>query len=1487
MENVKVIAQISRRFDSRVDRVAGQQRANSLVAKFAPKNLQLRRKLLQLNKDPQCRQSRMRVLDSFEALKKSNFFEFCDVFSANVQSEQLKLFSRWIDGRTVADQSTHESRLLPDEPERLKDKLHLWVRFFEKLSQWHALGICHGNLKPGNLLVCENLPEELVNLMSSEFFTPFDSVPQTSLLDGGYHHLLESSRSDNPDPFLADTDATHWERTFWLAPEACGLVEGAYTPSSDVFSMAAIMAKDFGFTASKPLSICRLSPELQERSEKTKAQNILHYVWPALYPYEQRVLYWNDDWFEWSGRTTPFEGVVKRLKQLLTRCLEPSPEKRLHNAREIAFELKILANRVIVTERSEESSHLQVRTNQKRDPVYKDPKAPWKVLQNHFDIPPEVYTFLQSDIQATQKPRLWCIAKNRNSTTHHILRRTALALHCIDMPTMYLRVRHTDKEFPFATLDRLVSRLLLEIQKRNPQAMVDIERGFAQLSQQGGLVFQVLPSLHPLIQGFPNSMSKLGDLAIHARHEALHFNLDRILPKLISASLLEVIVLDDFHRADSSSMGMLLRMISAENITVRWIMGTRSEETRENNLYNTAILKQIEKDQTGLDVFHAERGMVWATKLNQLKAEHARTLSSFCTLPYPMRPQLLESFVLKSQDIEGLYSPKVHDGKSSEPRPFEDGIGMKEAPAPGEKSGPTESNEALGLVAETLRFAITLGICGEDRDPVSGRLIDIHWSSERIGMALSHLLSRQLKAKLSFSLAQHVSIKEVDTNCFSHVVRLAELFRNSDLAMSGHAAFGSLMRAAEFVSDLDSVQYLTQKFQMLEERLERQRSPDCDNLIPRIREEVGDLSRTLGNLELSAKYYEAVSWNLVNPKRRSILALKSFFPSQLSAREDRTKWFFRVISDSERSGLIPLTKDVHQLDPNLLLSLELRKLSSLLKSDNELQGRTAESQPLVKLVSMTLSGQTEDGEGRLTYNPRSRAIRESIFAQFLRAAIGWIDNSIVFPYIIRALHFAVEQHDGPTVSHTLFTLLLCGERTIRPEMRAQIFDFISDVAARTGNETALAEAILFRAWTSYFYDGNLSECKRALESLRAGTTDLPESIKLCSNKLFLMLEFESHAVEKSRLIASHPAKIQKKFRELGLAEWDIGFVVYGLHHPHRVKLKHQSDESLVSSLLSDQIDQILLFSWLTIEGAQLQAQNSVVTEAKKARCREWFADERRHQEYLPESVARLWLDRVGRSSVKHNMSDFSSPLQDEWDILTHAYLERDYLNEYEKGSGNPAFKTKVKQKEYTADRSKGQNFLRAFTLGRAKNHKKEVKLAPLHHPNWADDVAITANFRFELAATPDPEKTNILAQTAAQAGYQWLAHRLCKKTGTELTKLLRSTDSKSSDAQSFSTDVRSAAQMASHSQYDHAVALNYVLEFVHNLQRNALDQTASEAIDVEALAECLNHSVPVQTNLTEAAIAEALKAAIRRMGMKKSLAVVRSDDMENEERKAV
>lgn len=1610
MDNLKVVAQIAKRQQSQVERVTGQTKASSVVSRLAPRTQQLRRKSLFIEENSQCRLTRMQIQDSFEKLRASPFFDYGDKMFWTMQNQVWDLHTPWLDGQTLVETADHEkNHLSTQEPARIRAKIKLWVRFFERLGQWHGMGVLHGNLKPGNLLVCENLTADVAASMTSEFFQKSDAVPHVAFLDGGYMHHLQHAGAQtqlspadrhqaalSPPAQMSQSTVTRWSDTFWFAPEISGAVEGSYTEAADVFSLAAIMAWDFGMLANERVRVSGGTASGGESrgvasSDKTRlhehdgtstntgtsnttgsapsqAHYAVQYLWPVLCTGSKKdnTLYFGQQWIQWSKKH-PVVEMVRKLRSLLARALSPLPEKRMAKAREIAFELMIMANRLgeIKDENSGEPATTSLPEPTQRD--WQDTlDANRKILLRSLELP-DALTGILETWPAHGASRYWLVARNANSNAHIILRRVAAGLHAVARPSHYFRVRHADRSLPFATLNRFLTGLVGEACRRNAQACLGVQGIFASFSQQAHFFLQVLPSLKVYFESANRSPEKLQELAIQARHETLHNSLDKLLTRLLQVAGTEVIVIDDLHRADPSSLAVLLRALQGSE-PIHWVLGTRETENTSDLTQGETMRRLCEGDPR-LDVLANQRNLTWITKLNALKPDAARMLAAWTTLPSPLCLDVLETLAGRLEQIKGLLDGNFHAGKTSEapavpPAVIHDDdelIGQTESTGPigqfgksaagtsqgagngantqserpaGSSTSATRtrqdssSKDFLGLVCETIRLARSLGILVENRDLSTGRVMNLHWASERVALSLSLLLGRDIKSALAFHMSSRLSENMIsDDALWSEIVQVGELFIECSMAECGHAAFASLVRAAELVTDLYATTYLIQRFQCLEERLERQRSPDADSLIPRIREHIGDLSLALGKLEVASKYYSSVGWNLVNPKRRSILALKSFMPSQLASRESRLAWFEKIIQEAEYSELLPQSEKIDGIDSNLLATLELRRVRQLLSTNSTLRGGQAPAQSLSDLVSLSMTSNDTLAE-RLPYQPRSRSIREMTMAHFLRTSLGWIDSENLIPHLIRTLHLSIDQEDGQAIVHTLFTLLLCGERQIRADVRTLIIESIQEVASRTSNDLALAEALLLKAWVATFFDGKPADARRALESLNSGSNDLPASIRLCCNKLTIMLEFETYALEEIQGLERQAGHLQLRLRELGLARWDLGMSLFG-GGQRRITLRSHPEEVLVSCILSEKTDQILLYSYHCIEGGQAHAAATVASEVRDSRGREWFSDKARHLELLPESVARSWKSRSSAVTRDDKEEHFKT--------LSLENASQAYGIDVRELS---LFKQKKSMRFDLQKLLLGRTRTAGFPTGfehrapvqrkpqpfdedlRSELRREEQAVAAKVLTHWQGDEALDNGLRFDRASNPDPEKIAGLAQAMVITGYLWTAHRLCAKAGLSLAQILHELQNegitlavppprhaqgvgllfgasvqglyqtKGNSIERGARNERTPGFMAS-PMLNHpfstggaspelATVLNYVLEFIHNLQRETLLPGDSfRAIDPHILAQCLLKSIPIQTDPTEAAIAEALKAAVRRMGLASELAVIRNDGLDD------
>jgi hypothetical protein len=145
--------------------------------------------------------------------------------------------------------------------------------------------------------------------------------------------------------------------------------------------------------------------------------------------------------------------------------------------------------------------------------------------------------------------------------------------------------------------------------------------------------------------------------------------------------------------------------------------------------------------------------------------------------------------------------------------------------------------------------------------------------------------------------------------------------------------------------------------------------------------------------------------------------------------------------------------------------------------------------------------------------------------------------------------------------------------------------------------------------------------------------------------------------------------------------------------------------------------------------------------------------------------------------------------------------------------------------------------------------------------------------RYERASSPDPQRLVALARAAAQAGYLWLSHRVASRAGVDLVNIVRELGLEAQGhlpPSVLHNRVAPATRVNMPTQptldVSGTIALNYVLEFLHNMQRSVLEDQRFLPAQVVEIAQCLLKSVPMHTDATEAQVAEALKTAARRLG---------------------
>jgi hypothetical protein len=478
--------------------------------------------------------------------------------------------------------------------------------------------------------------------------------------------------------------------------------------------------------------------------------------------------------------------------------------------------------------------------------------------------------------------------------------------------------------------------------------------------------------------------------------------------------------------------------------------------------------------------------------------------------------------------------------------------------------------------------------------------------------------------------------------------------------------------------------------------------------------------------------------------------------------------------------------------------------------------------------------------------PKLKPVRGSVVAQLLRACIGWIDNEIVFPHILKIMKFTIENDDGESTIHLLFSLLLCGERNITPKLRSLILETITDLSGRIGSDLSLYEALLLKAWCSLFFDGNILECKKNIDKINSSSSgELPSSLRQCAYKLQMLAEFESLSFES---IKNHGLNIQrylKKMQEYGLMDWGIGGTIFSIQQTTQPTLKViPGDELFLGNILEEKTDQILLFTHFLFERGHGHAATLVAQEAKDLRIRPWFSDSFSHIEYFPEKMALK-------------------------------------IIEY----------TELKNKIYGgAKKSKKADFiLKTNSLWNNVFYWKKKNLMKY----WGEDKALQENVKAEKASTQDTEKLNFLAQNALRAGLHWTAYRLAHKARCDLSLVMKEMKEIESalknvhlewkDLSSRDSSLPSLTkeeivvveadlnQKSGTKKYENSepypeqgIAMNYVLEFLHNFQNHIHAESLTQE-ELQKISHLIKKSIPEHTDIVESTMAGALRAFSKRI----------------------
>ncbi|WGL59112.1 hypothetical protein QEJ31_11330 [Pigmentibacter sp. JX0631] len=1436
MDNERLIAQISQREDASVDKVASLKIKSSPIITRMQRADELRRKTIKVEGLNKSRFCKLKLQESFDLLQKALPFEYGENLEIFLKTNEFEVFSRWVEGTTLSDANKKDSPLKVNDFIRLRNRIRFWVRIFEYLSFYHAKGIIHGNLKPQNILIRDRATVDIKVTYESEFFERKEEIPHIIFLDGGYAHFLPSSYEQQNNEERISIFQKIVEKNYWLAPEARGLIEGSYRESSDIFSLAAIMAWDLGLIKDSGLSV-------------------LEQIWSAFLIPESNTFILGNDWYKWTTRHPIFE-TLKRLRTILLKALEPLPEKRISNAREIAFELIMLSNKL--TDNIDVQNINNIFSNYSFSHSDKHNQL---LLNKNFDIPEQVSDFILQKSNK-DKNRLWIDAKTIGANKHLLMRNLCVGLNIINKHTFFYPVKFSSLKIPFSTLNDLCESLLNYAIFLNPKFLQEMKSIFFNLGNQVEILFYILPSLKKYAENKNVLKKSTTNSLIQITHEWLYSNIEKIFERIISSSEISFIIIDDINRSDFSSLPVLLNIIKKNSINNRWILGIRSEE----DIFDEEIKKTIQllksQDVIFSNLKDDRTRTYWVSKLNHLTSQQARFLATWAMADLKIDTDIIELLSSKVINLKEIFSEKYHEGKediNTVNSEINDLIQEESKEVISDQAKPTEVDEdseeklekrkkdPLHLAYETLNVAIKVGLVSENRDILTGHLISYYWEHQFIWLSLSLLLNKDIKSKIYYLLSEHLCNKLNEKTTLSEIIQISEYLSRSDLKKCAYSAYSALLIATEDLCDYTSTEFIISKLQMLSENIEKESPDEAPVLIPKIREHIADLSLSLGKYEQAEKYYQAVSWNTVNLKRKAILTIKSFFPSQIKKREKRTDEFYKLIHLSEAAGIIEKSLFETKSSYIGIIESEIYKIQKKLQEQTEFLSKVDSNNLKILMESITnpIEFQENAKQDKTKLFPKMRPVRSAVMSRFFRSCIGWIDNNILIPQIVRVLNFTIESNDGESIVHLLFSLLICAERNIPSRLRALIIETILELSGRLGNDLNIFEAYLLKAWSSIFYDGNLLEGKKNIDKINSSmSNDLPFSLRQCTRKLQILIEFESMSFDTIKNHKNNPQKYLKKFQDYNLTEWYIGNVIFSVQQSHYKLKRTPGDELFIGNILDEKTDQLLLLTHLLFEKGHAHAAAIITQEAKEVGIRQWFVDPSTHIEFVPELFA-------------NKMYELST----------------------------------LKKKVFaSAPQSKANRFLNQIkTLKKFMTFTKQNSLK-----YWGEDRAILTGNKIEKANTQDTERLHFLSQTAILSGFHWTAYRLALKARTDIiviiddlkdientvkghasirkdqtssTELISQNLTRMSENQGRYDELKERTYVNSEAYPEQGVAINYVLEFLHNFQNNIQNSKLSEE-ELFLLANMIRRSIPKDSDIIESTLAGALKASAKRMILK-------------------
>ncbi|MBX9704531.1 MAG: hypothetical protein K2X39_10295, partial [Silvanigrellaceae bacterium] len=1391
MENTKTVEEIAQKQESCVLRVRKLFDKDSSVSFLSEKQDFLRKKIIKLQQNPQPPLTRIRIQQNLERLKKSSMYEYACSLEYAFKEDAFEISHRFLAGHTLDKLVDKESKIKPDDVGKLKGKLQLWARIFEKLAKFHSASVLHGNIKPSNILISDvtalDLPQgsqfERTGLKSS------DDVYFISLLDGGYQHLLELNRGLflNEKNMKLKQDS---QNAFWLPPEGRGFIEGIYKENSDIFSLSAIMAWDLGM----------LDFNTQLFTSPQDQDSVLRKLWSILYLPEKNVFYFGGQWHKFLGAGGGGGGrnlvvdTLRKLRELLAKALDPMPEKRLISAIDIANYLVALANKLHeVRETINFDSGCEV-IQVHFSSLYKAD------LFNHFfQIPQKITHFiLNKQEENKSSSRYWIEAKNKEANKQQIIRKLCSSFHSTGIQAFCFRVRLSEQGFPFASLNRFFSELISYAQFLNPKIVGILHEFILDLKVQKELILQVIPSLKYIFSDYKKNDQKMREFSLYSKYELLHQSIQILVEKIIKYSSISIIIIDDIQRSDASSLHFFLNMLDNDS-KVKWIIGLRNEEAQQI----TGLAKQLAAYKDNDPTFFSlpeGRTNSWIMRLNRLPPKHSRLLAVLASYPIDLTTDIISFLTQKSLTLEGGIASSYYLGKTDnrDYLQYEDLIGLEEEinnasekekqqenAHSDEQEGPLNTNNPASFevfAADTLKIASDLGVLGESRDYATGSLICHYWDNQTIWVGLSLILNKKVTAELFDCLIQYFSERINENWGWREYTIFSDILLRSQKEQNIYAAYFALNSAIDKMSDIHSAHFLIKKFQLLEEQIEIRHFTHSHALIPKIREKIADLSKLLNNTDVARKYYQSITLNKIHPFTRVAIEIKSCFFSELPNKNVREESFHRILKLISESGFFKKTRNYESSDYLQMIDFQLDRINSLLIQDENIFNEADFLNNINAIKQILKENNFEEQisfiKRNVTYEALSRRVR--IFSEFLRLSLGWVDNALIVPQLLKGIDLSIENRDDSNIVHLLFSLVIVLGKNTSLEIRNKIFEVINDLLLRNGSELALTELQLLKAWCGVFFEGDIHESKKSLDSLKGLIKDLPKSLRQSIGKLVLMIDYELNAVKKIKELKTLNPQFLGLLKSLDLSDWKVGQAIYNFQPFIQRNKPSLYDKGQIANILSEKTDQFLLL----IFNPMLEDQKEIINyqlEASDKLTRQWIVNDIPASYYLPESILQKLGKQFDRKKGRKKVRFFRNQVF-YWEVFIRKIF----------------------------------SFIFKEIHSKQLNKKNEQEKKQFF---WSKNVSDLSAIRFEKYSLFDSGKALVFIQSAMECHFYWMAYRLCHMVKLDFFETIKAIPE---IASLLEQDIPQDTQQQQNTHVQDGLAISYVIDFVTNFQNKAV-----------------------------------------------------------------